>query len=107
MEGSGKKTTQTNWSGYFGKAEVHFSALIVRDDLDQEILSCPAITRDFEQALDFALRNAFSSGPSTNDAHLFLQRVLYRINRLKFFWYDDLDNYKNERSDYLRQVRHR
>ncbi|HEX8474125.1 MAG TPA: iron-containing redox enzyme family protein [Pyrinomonadaceae bacterium] len=40
-------------------------------------------------------------------AHLFLQRVLYRINRLKFFWYDDLRNYDNERSEYLRHVRRR
>ncbi len=40
-------------------------------------------------------------------AHLFLQRVLYRINRLKLFWFDDLSNYRNERSAYLREVRER
>ena len=107
MESSGKKTTKTSLSEYFGEAEVHFSALILIDDLDQEVSSCPSITRDFEQALTFALRSAFSSGTATDEAHLFLQRVLYRINRLKFFWYDDLDNYTNERSDYLRQVRQR
>jgi hypothetical protein len=107
MESSGKKTTETSLSEYFGKAEARFSALILRDDLDQEISSCRSITREFEQALDSALRRAFGSGPATVDAHLFLQRVLYRINRLKFFWFDDLSNYKNERSDYLRQVRHR
>jgi hypothetical protein len=36
-----------------------------------------------------------------------LQRVLYRINRLKLFWFDDLNNYDNERSAYLHQLRDR
>ncbi|HKO43830.1 MAG TPA: iron-containing redox enzyme family protein [Pyrinomonadaceae bacterium] len=107
MERAGKKTTETGLSEYFGKAEVYFSGLILMDDLDQEVSSCPSITREFERALDFALRSAFGSGQATVEAHLFLQRVLYRINRLKFFWFDDLSNYKNERSDYLRQVRQR
>jgi len=39
--------------------------------------------------------------------HLFLHRILYRINRLKLFWYDDLDNYANEDSIYLFKVRNR
>ena len=107
MESSGKKTTETSLSEYFSKAEEQFSALILMDDLDQEISSRRSITREFEQALAFALRSAFGNSSSAADEHLFLQRVLYRINRLKFFWYDDLNNYKNERSDYLRQVRHR
>ena len=38
-------------------------------------------------------------------AHRFVQRVLYRINRLKFFWYDDLCHYKNERSLHLQKIR--
>jgi hypothetical protein len=33
--------------------------------------------------------------------------VLYRINRLKLFWYDDLHNYDSERSAYLHQLRDR
>jgi hypothetical protein len=107
MESSGKKMTETSLSEYFGKAEMDFSALILIDDLDQEVSSSRTTSREFEQALDFALQSAFGGGLTTSDAHLFLQRVLYRINRLKFFWFDDLGNYKNERSDYLRQVRHR
>ena len=107
MESSGKKTTGTSLSEYFSKAEAHFSALILMDDLDREVSSSPSITQEFELAIAFALRSAFGSGPASSDAHLFIQRVLYRINRLKFFWYDALDNYKNERSDYLRQVRQR
>jgi hypothetical protein len=77
------------------------------DELDRRVISDPSTAREFEQALAFALRSAFGSAPGDDPHHLFLQRVLYRINRLKFFWYDDLSNYKNECSDYLRRVQHR
>ena len=43
----------------------------------------------------------------TPNRHLFLHRILYRINRLKLFWYDDLDDYSNEDSAYLFKVRKR
>src|SRR4029078_1897164 len=33
------------------------------------------------------------------------QRVLYRLNRLMLFWFDDLRRYDNERSPYLHQLR--
>jgi hypothetical protein len=34
------------------------------------------------------------AGLSMHDAaHLFAQRLLYRINRLCLFWFDALDNY--------------
>ena len=89
---------------YFAKAEKNLTALMDMDDLDQRVLSNPAVARDFEQALAFALRSAFDNGPGDDSHHLFLQRVLYRINRLKFFWYDELSNYKNECSEYLRKV---
>eukprot|EP00879_Flechtneria_rotunda_P002011 GHRR01002188.1.p1 GENE.GHRR01002188.1~~GHRR01002188.1.p1 ORF type:complete len:513 (+),score=225.29 GHRR01002188.1:455-1993(+) len=38
-------------------------------------------------------------------AHTFVQRVLYKINRLNHFWYDDLHNYVNERSPWLGKIR--
>jgi hypothetical protein len=91
---------------YFAEAEAHFASLIEMEQLDQQV-SDSSIVREFEQALTLALRSAFGSVTGNSHQHLFLQRVLYRINRLKFFWYDDLSNYKNERSDYLRQVQHR
>ncbi len=51
---------------------------------------------------------AHDSEPKDTDAaHLFLQRILYRINRLNLFWYDDLRHYKNERSVYLQWIRDR
>ena len=37
MESSGNEMAQTSLSQYFGKAEVHFAALILIDDLDREI----------------------------------------------------------------------
>src|SRR5687768_12884082 len=73
-------------------------SLLLTDDLDREVARRPALAREFEQAVDQALEVAYGRDPSDDGAHLFLQRVLYRINRLKFFWYDDLDHYKNERS---------
>ena len=38
-------------------------------------------------------------------AHIFIQRCLYRINRLKLFWYDELNNYLNENSRFLFDLR--
>ena len=89
---------------YFAKAEKDLTALMDMDDLDQRVLSNPGVARDFEQALAFALSSAFGDVPGDDSYHLFLQRILYRINRLKFFWYDELSNYKNECSEYLRKV---
>lgn len=94
------RTTQAHVSKYFDKAEAKFTTLVEMDDLDQRIFSDASVAREFEQALNFALQSAFS-GVDNHPHHLFLQRVLYRINRLKFFWYDELSNYKNESSDYL------
>jgi hypothetical protein len=92
---------------YFHQAEAHFTSLIEMEDLDRCICIDASITRKFELALGIAIRSAFSGVANHHPHHLFLQRVLYRINRLKFFWYDDFSNYKNERSDYLRRVQHR
>jgi hypothetical protein len=55
-----------------------------------------------------ARASAYSEvGDAADAAHLFLHRVLYRINRLKLFWYDALESYHNERSGYLRSIRDR
>ena len=83
-----------------------FLYLAALDDLDRRAHVEPALARDFETALDQALDLAYS-GPPADAARLFLQRVLYRVNRLKLFWYDDLERYDNERSTYLRGLRDR
>jgi len=108
MESIGnQKATEEYLSEYFAEAEAQFELLMQLEDLDFTVRSGGSITREFEQALAVALRDAFDGSGRNSQHHLFLQRVLYRINRLKFFWYDDLSNYKNERSDYLRNVQHK
>jgi len=94
-------------SKYFSKAEEQFESLLQLDELDREAELRPPIVQDFERVLNFALDCAYAETVSADRIHLFLQRVLYRINRLKLFWYDDLDSYKNERSEYLRSIRNR
>jgi hypothetical protein len=108
MESPGdKRTTEAHLSKNLENAEAKFMTLVEMDDLDQWVFSNASIAREFEEALNFALQAAFSGAADNDQSHLFVQRVLYRINRLKFFWYDDLSNYKNEHSDYLRQVQRR
>jgi hypothetical protein len=101
----------------YKEAEESFAELLKVDCLDQYVRSRPLSLRLFERGLEAALAVTYASTSDnvetvgriamTESAHLFLQRVLYRINRLKFFWYDELSNYDNERSLYLRQVRDR
>jgi hypothetical protein len=90
-----------------------FAGLVRTPDLDEYVETRPLPVRMFEHALREALAVAYDdranavSSPASAAAHLFLQRTLYRINRLKFFWYDGLANYDNERSAYLRETRDR
>ncbi|HIK16369.1 MAG TPA: iron-containing redox enzyme family protein [Leptolyngbyaceae cyanobacterium M33_DOE_097] len=91
-------------------AEQQFIQLLAVEDLDRHITSNSAIASDFENALSIALEAAYgasSDAKASEAAHLFLQRILYRINRLKLFWYDDLQDYCNERSVYLQWARNR
>ena len=82
--------------------------LIKLKDLDRSIDADPALAAPVESALAAALDAAYAgTGEDDTAAHLFLQRVLYRINRLKLFWFDDLESYDNERSAYLRSIRER
>jgi len=99
----------------YSEADESFAELIKTKCLDERIASRPSVARAFESALEGALATAYgiqtnnvhARESATTTAHLFLQRSLYRINRLKLFWYDDLSNYDNERSSYLRAVRDR
>jgi hypothetical protein len=82
-------------------------ALLKVPDLDRNLQAQRVLVYDFERALERALVAAYAAETGAQDAHLFLQRVLYHINRLKLFWYDDLRHYVNERSNYLRAIRDR
>jgi len=92
-------------SNPYYKAEQTISELIEAEDLDQQINQFESQIQCFETALSFALKEAYDPAQGSDAAHLFLQRVLYRINRLNLFWYDDLTHYTNERSPYLQKVR--
>ncbi len=92
----------------YDQAEQQFDQLLMLENLDQQIELHPNLVRDFEGSIAVASRNAYAGKVSDSEIALrFLQRVLYRINRLNLFWYDDLQNYKNERSVYLNSVRDR
>lgn len=94
-------------SGYAAALD-RFAVLGRLPELDQRLAAEPSLSHSFDRALDLALAEAYgANGAGATAAQLFLQRVLYGINRLKLFWYDDLDNYDNERSLYLRGVRER
>ncbi len=88
-------------------SEEEFIRLIRLNDLDQRIDKTPALVEDFEEELDSALSEAYENQEGSVKAHLFLQRILYRINRLKLFWYDDLENYVNENSPFLFSIHNR
>ncbi len=86
-------------------AEEAFTHLLQHDDLDLYISDTPECVEPFEHVLGLAMLDAYGGATDSSDVHLFLQRVLYRINRLKLFWYDDLANYTNENSAFLFAVR--
>jgi len=86
-------------------AEQQFIQLLEMEDLDKKVEAQPSIVSNVEKVLATALITAYEPETGSDEAHRFLQRVLYRINRLKFFWYDDLRHYTNERSLYLQRVR--
>ncbi len=90
---------------YYSEAEDEFAQIINKADLDNTIKISPDLMANFEDALNFALVDVYKNNNECDKAHLFLQRVLYRINRLKLFWFDNLDNYTNEDSSVLFSIR--
>lgn len=80
------------------------------EDLDSKIAANPHVADFFSEEIDFALNESFLEDfeleeGEDDSAHLFIQRCLYHINRLKLFWYDDLKNYSNESSRFLFDIR--
>lgn len=89
--------------------EQSFTELALTPDLDRVLAEEPELVSGIEAAIENAIARAYG-GINKHDygehqSHLFLQRILYRINRLCLFWYDDLENYTNERSLYLQKLR--
>ena len=89
----------------YDEAEQHFIYLLDLENLDSKLESQPELASIVDKAIAQAIENAYNGASEGNEAHLFLQRILYRINRLQLFWYDDLRHYTNERSLYLNKVR--
>ncbi|HEY9909563.1 MAG TPA: iron-containing redox enzyme family protein [Thermosynechococcaceae cyanobacterium] len=89
----------------YSEAESTFAQLVEVEDLDNNLSVHSSEVQYFETALNFALKEAYQQPQGSDAAHLFVQRVLYRINRLNLFWYDSLHHYTNERSPYLHKVR--
>jgi hypothetical protein len=98
-------------SSNYISAEKQFVSLLSCKELDNRVEENPQLVEDIELAINTALDTAYDalerSSPDVVAAHLFLQRILYRINRLNLFWYDDLNRYANERSIYLQRCRNR
>lgn len=90
----------------YAVAEQLFIQLLHTESLDQQIIDHPDLINNFQTALKAALTTAYHQD-GDESARLFLQRVLYRINRLSLFWYDDLQNYTNDRSLFIATVRDR
>jgi len=86
-------------------AEEAFVRFIHMDDLDNVIRLNPDLLDNFEEMVNCALVNAYSNDACCPRSHLFLQRILYHIYRLKLFWFDDLSNYDNETSSCLFAIR--
>jgi hypothetical protein len=92
------------------EAEQQLIQLLTTEDLDRQVNIKPELVSNLEASIANALTKAYkenSQAKEKNAAHLFLQRILYRINRLNLFWYDDLKLYQNERSFYLQWLRDR
>ena len=98
-----KTKTAINYS----EAEKHFSELLLTENLDNRLDELHSLINNVEENIDFAIEAAYQIASGDDAAHLFLQRILYRINRLKLFWYDDLQSYINEDSFYLQKLRYR
>src|SRR5687768_9195274 len=91
---------EPEYLGRYNENERRFTELINRSSVDEYVNRRPRAARMFEQELDHALAAAYrpsgaevvNQSPARDSAQLFLQRVLYRINRLKLFWFDELSN---------------
>ncbi|WP_026734922.1 iron-containing redox enzyme family protein [Fischerella sp. PCC 9605] len=105
LTAEGVKQIRVNKATNYHLAEQQFIELLVIDNLDKKLDQEPALKSEFERTLSIAIDVAYQNGSGDRAAHRFLQRVLYRINRLNLFWYDDLRHYTNERSLYLYKVR--
>ena len=90
------------------RVEQQFLQLLKSENLDWLVTNQPHLVQELEWTIEVALATAYKERSiQAKTENLFLQRILYQINRLKFFWYDELEQYTNERSLYLGKLRDR
>lgn len=70
---------------YYNQAEQQFIQLLETEELDRKLAAQPSTASDFERAIATAIQSAYQEVNGDDEAHRFLQRILYRINRLKLF----------------------
>ncbi|KAK9818876.1 hypothetical protein WJX74_006066 [Apatococcus lobatus] len=92
------------------ESEKLFTDLLITEGLDKRLRSDKELqqsAKHLKDSITSAIQRAFKGDQVNVDhaAHLFVHRVLYKINRSAFFWYDDLTNYRNERSIFFAQIR--
>lgn len=86
--------------------EQKFIEFLNLDNIDQLMYFTERdVYYSFIQELNNELESAYTLNNS--QSHLFLQKIMYRINRLKLFWNDSLDNYKNESSMFINDIRNK
>lgn len=88
------------------EAERAFSSLVRMPDLDAQVARDPALMGPLQDWLDESLDRVWRAGSDTDDAalvsdRLASQRILYGINRLRLYWFDDPAHYVNEHSRVL------
>ncbi|MEG3436259.1 iron-containing redox enzyme family protein [Pannus brasiliensis CCIBt3594] len=92
----------------YTEVEREFDRLLVTENLDRFLADRSSSIDRLENTIAHALDRAYREETEESDrSRLFLQRILYKINRLHLFWYDNLQAYKNERSIYLQLLRDR
>lgn len=94
-------------TGDYLRAERSLIPLIEEPGLEERLARWPWAGKSLTAVVRQAIELAFGRGPGAPEAHRFLQRTLYRINRLMLFWYDDLHAYENDRSPFLLDLRAR
>ncbi|PIQ98667.1 MAG: hypothetical protein COV66_15425 [Nitrospinae bacterium CG11_big_fil_rev_8_21_14_0_20_45_15] len=91
----------------FLNLEEEFSELIRSKDLQRKVDAGDDQITSLVACIEEAIAEAYRIDSGSQESHLFLQRILYQINRMKLFWYDDLKNYENEDSPFLFSIRSR
>lgn len=102
---SRRQTASEHLALDFRSAEETLARMLKDPNLDERLLRTPSLMRNLSARVREAVERAFRQERDAPEAHRFLQRALYRINRLMLFWYDSLLEYENDRSPFVLSLR--